>query len=54
MRQHKPFTMSHVGMKRGHPAPGGDFSWTHEAYTQKSQDQQSKKMQTTQERKIKR
>lgn len=52
MSQHKQFTMSNTEVKRRHPAPGVNFSWTPDAYAQKSQDQHSKKMQTVQEKKI--
>lgn len=52
MSQHKQFTMSNTEVKRRHPAPGINFSWTPDAYAQKSQDQHSKKMQTVQEKKI--
>lgn len=54
MSQYKHFTMRNIGIKRRHPAPGVNFSWTPDAYAQESQEQQSKKMQSSQERKIKR
>lgn len=46
--------MNKTEIKRRHPAPGSNFSWTPAAYAQESQDQQQKKMQIAQERKIKR